>query len=129
MSCGEVGKVQGGGRLKLCLGKGLCVTRKRAAAAWTLQISGWRETETGARMHCRRDRRRCEFTDSELNPPRGTYQCTCRHSSMPVIRASIDAASGHTIHSDFPEIHVTTERPGDWAKAVWRGPSVAGGPV
>ena len=75
-------------------------------------------------------RSRCWFAVHRRARVRKKAPCAATACPAAVIRASIDAASGHTIHTDFPEIHVTTEG-GEWGpKTVWaEGRLNGGGPV
>jgi DUF4097 and DUF4098 domain-containing protein YvlB len=54
-----------------------------------------------------------EKTDSSLETSAGDITVYIAPNVRLTIRASIDMANGHTIHSDFADIHVTSEG-GDW---------------
>jgi len=126
---GEVEMSSGGGRLKLASAKGMVHAETGSGRMDLGRISGGVRAETGAGGIAVEIAADANFTDSELESPAGDVIVYLSPQLNAVIRASIDAASGHTIHSDFPEIHVTTEG-GDWAKAVWaEGRLNAGGPV
>jgi hypothetical protein len=71
-----------------------------------------------------------ERTDSVLETSAGDITVFLAANLNITIRASIEVANGHTIHSDFSDIQVTTEG-GDWGpKTVTAEGSLnGGGPV
>lgn len=126
---GEVDMSSGGGRLKLASARGMVHAETGSGRMDLGRVSGGVKAETGAGGIVVEIAADSNFTDSELESPAGDVIVYLSPQLAAVIRASIDAASGHTIISDFPDIHVTTE--GDWgAKTVWaEGRLNGGGPV
>lgn len=127
---GEVEMSSGGGRLKLASARGMVHAETGSGRMDLGRISGGVKAETGAggiEVEIAAD---SNFTDSELESPAGDVVVYLSPQLAAVIRASIEAASGHTILSDFPEIHITTEG-GEWgAKTVLaEGRLNGGGPV
>jgi DUF4097 and DUF4098 domain-containing protein YvlB len=126
---GEVEMSSGGGRLKLVSAKGMVHAETGSGRMDLGRISGGVRAETGAGGIAVEIAADANFADSELESPAGDVVVYLSPQLNAVIRASIDAASGHTIISEFPEIHITTEG-GDWTKAVWaEGRLNGGGPV
>ena len=125
---GEVDMSSGGGRLKLASARGMVHAETGSGRMDLGRITGGVKAETGS-GGIAVEIAAANFADSELESPAGDVIIYLSPQLSAVIRASIDAASGHTIISDFPEIHVTTEG-GDWAKSVWaEGRLNGGGPV
>jgi DUF4097 and DUF4098 domain-containing protein YvlB len=125
---GDVEMSSGGGRLKLASARGMVHAETGSGRMDLGRISGGVKAETGS-GGIAVEIASANFADSELESPAGDVIIYLSPQLAAVIRASIDAASGHTITSDFPEIHVTTEG-GDWAKSVWaEGRLNGGGPV
>ena len=127
---GEVEMSSGGGRLKLASARGMVHAETGSGRMDLGRISGGVKAETGAGGIAVEIAADAKFSDSELESPAGDVVVYLSPQLAAVIRASIDAASGHTILSDFPEIHITTEG-GEWgAKTVWaEGRLNGGGPV
>jgi hypothetical protein len=126
---GEVEMSSGGGRLKLASARGMVHAETGSGRMDLGRLSGGVKAETGAGGIAVEIAADSNFADSELESPAGDVIIYLAPQLAAVIRASIDAASGHTIISDFPEIKVTTEG-GDWAKTVWaEGRLNGGGPV
>ncbi len=127
---GEVEMSSGGGRLKLASARGMVHAETGSGRMDLGRISGGVKAETGAGGIAVEITADSNFTDSVLESPAGDVVVYLSPQLAAVIRASIDAASGHTIHTDFPEIHVTTEG-GEWGpKTVWaEGRLNGGGPV
>ena len=126
---GEVDISSGGGRLKLASARGMVHAETGSGRMDLGRVSGGVKAETGAggiEVEIPAD---ANFTDSELESPAGDVVVYLSPQLAAVIRGSIEAASGHTIISDFPEIHITTE--GEWgAKTVLaEGRLNGGGPV
>lgn len=71
-----------------------------------------------------------ERTDSSLESSAGDITVYLANDIAISIRADIELANGHTIHSDFPELRVTTEG-GNWGPKTVRaeGNLNGGGPV
>jgi DUF4097 and DUF4098 domain-containing protein YvlB len=74
--------------------------------------------------------RRGEFTDSSLETSMGDVVVYLPQDLPVTVKASIDSAFGHSVHSDFSEIRVTTEG-GDYGpKEVYgQGAINGGGPL
>jgi len=126
---GEVEMSSGGGRIRLASARGMVHAETGSGRMDLGRVSGGVKAETGAGGIAVEIAADANFADSELESPAGDVIVYLSPQLGAVIRASIDAASGHTITSDFPEIHVTTEGR-DWAKSVWaEGRLNGGGPV
>ncbi len=127
---GEVVMSSGGGRLKLASARGKVQAETGSGRMDLGRTSGGVKAETGAGGIAVEITADSHFTDSELESPAGDVVVYLAPQLAAVIRASIEAASGHTILSDFPEIHITTEG-GEWgAKTVLAEGSLnGGGPV
>ena len=126
---GDVEMSSGGGRLRLASARGMVHAETGSGRMDLGRVSGGVRAETGAGGIAVEIAADANFVDSELESPAGDVIVYLSPQLGAVIRASIDAASGHTITSDFPEIHVTTEG-SDWAKSVWaEGRLNGGGPV
>jgi Toastrack DUF4097 len=126
---GDVEMSSGGGRLRLVSARGMVHAETGSGRMDLGRVSGGVKAETGAGGIAVEIAADANFADSELESPAGDVIVYLSPQLGAVIRASIDAASGHTITSDCPEIHVTTEG-GDWAKSVWaEGRLNGGGPV
>lgn len=127
---GEVEMSSGGGRLKLASAHGMVHAETGSGRMDLGRLSGGVKAETGAGGIAVEIAADSKFADSELESPAGDVVVYLSPQLAAVIRASIDAASGHTILSDFPDIHVTTEG-GEWgARSVWaEGRLNGGGPV
>lgn len=109
---GEVEMSSGGGRLKLASARGMVHADTGSGRMDLGRISGGVKAETGAGGIVVAIAADSHFTDSELESPVGDVVVYLSPQLAAVIRASIESASGHTIITDFPEIHVTTE--GEW---------------
>jgi DUF4097 and DUF4098 domain-containing protein YvlB len=127
---GEVEMESGGGRLKLASARGMVHAETGSGRIELGRISGGVKAETGAGGIVVEIAADSNFVDSELESPAGDVVVYLSPQLAAVIRGSIDAASGHTIISEFPEIRVTTEG-GEWsAKTVFaEGRLNGGGPV
>ena len=127
---GKVELESGGGRLRLASARGMVHAETGSGRMDLGRISGGIKAETGGGGIAVEIAADSNFTDSELESPAGDVIVYLSPQLAAVIRASIEAASGHTIISDFPEIHITTEG-GEWgAKTVTaEGRLNGGGPV
>jgi hypothetical protein len=127
---GEVEMQSGGGRLSLVSARGMVHAETGSGRMDLGRIGGGVKAETGAGGITVEIAADANFVDSELESPVGDVIVYLSPRLAAVIRASIDAASGHTITSEFPEIRITTEG-GEWgAKAVSaEGRLNGGGPV
>ena len=127
---GKVELESGGGRLRLASARGMVHAETGSGRMDLGRISGGVKAETGGGGIAVEIAADSNFTDSELESPAGDVVVYLSPQLAAVIRASIEAASGHTIISDFPEIHITTEG-GEWgAKTVTaEGRLNGGGPV
>jgi len=127
---GEVEMSSGGGRLKLASARGMVRAETGSGRMDLGRVGGGVRAETGAGGIAVEIPADSKFADSELESPAGDVVVYLSPQLAAVIRASIDAASGHTILSDFPEIHITTEG-GEWgAKMVSaEGRLNGGGPM
>ena len=87
---------------------------------------GWRDRCQAAVRECRR----CSRSDSTLETSAGDITVYLANDLAISIRAEIEIANGHTIRSDFSDIHVSSEG-GQWGpKTVTaEGQLNGGGPV
>jgi DUF4097 and DUF4098 domain-containing protein YvlB len=127
---GEVEMESGGGRLKLASARGMVHANTGSGRIELGRISGGVKAETGAGGIVVEIAADSNFVDSELESPAGDVIVFLSPQLAAIIRGSIEAASGHTITSEFPEIRITTEG-GEWgAKTVFaEGRLNGGGPV
>lgn len=127
---GTVEMQSGGGRLKLASARGMVHAETGSGRMDLGRISGGVRAETGAGGIAVEIAADSTFVDSELESPVGDVVVYLSPRLAAEIRASIDAASGHTIVSEFPEIRITTEG-GEWGtKTVSaEGRLNGGGPV
>lgn len=109
---GDVEMSSGGGRLKLASSRGTVHADTGSGRMDLGRVSGGVKAETGAGGIAVAFAADSHFTDSELESPVGDVVVYLSPQLAAVIRATIESASGHTIITDFPEIHVTTE--GEW---------------
>ena len=119
----------GGGRIKLGSAGGMVHAETGSGRIELGRMSGGVQAETGgggivAEIEAG------NFAASELDSSAGDVLVFLSPQLAVEIRGSIEAASGHTIRSEFTEIRVTTEG-GDWGpKTVWaEGRLNGGGPV
>ena len=127
---GDVNLQSAGGRLKLASARGMVRAETGSGRMDLGRVSGGVKAETGAGGIVVQIAADSNFVDSELESPAGDVIVYLSPQLAAVIRASIEAASGHTILSEFPEIRVITEG-GEWgAKTVLaEGRLNGGGPV
>jgi len=125
---GEVEMRTGGGRIKLGSAGGMVHAETGSGRIELGRISGGVKAETGAGGIIA-EIAAGNFAESELDSPAGDVIVYLSPQLAAEIRANIEAASGHTIRSEFSEIKITTE--GDWGpKTVWaEGRLNGGGPV
>ena len=125
---GEVEMRTGGGRIKLGSAGGMVHAETGSGRIELGRMSGGVKAETGAGGIIA-EIAAGSFAESELDSPSGDVIVYLSPQLAAEIRANIEAASGHTIRSEFSEIKVTTE--GDWGpKTVWaEGRLNGGGPV
>ena len=125
---GEVEMSSGGGRLKLASARGMVRAETGSGRMDLGRISGGVKAETGAGGIAVEIAADSKFTDSVLESPSGDVVIYLSPQLAAVIRASIDAASGHKILSDFPEIRITSEG-GEWGTVFAEGRLNGGGPL
>jgi DUF4097 and DUF4098 domain-containing protein YvlB len=133
INLGEIGgpaeMETGGGSIRLASAKGPVRAESGGGSIDLNGIpSGYAETSAGSIV--------AKFVagtaqqDSELETAAGDITVYLAPEIHISLRASIDLANGHTIRSDFPEIHVTTEG-GEWGPKSARaeGSLNGGGPT
>jgi len=125
---GEVEMRTGGGRIRLGSAGGMVHAETGSGRIELGRISGGVKAETGSGGIVA-EIAAGNFADSELDSPAGDVIVYLSPQLAANIRGNIEAASGHTIRSEFSEIKVTTE--GEWGpKTVWAEGSLnGGGPV
>jgi hypothetical protein len=125
---GEVEMRTGGGRIKLGSAGGMVHAETGSGRIELGRVSGGVKAETGSGGIVV-EIAAGNFADSELDSPSGDVVVYLSPQLAAKVRGDIEAASGHTIRSEFSEIKVTTE--GEWGpKTVWAEGSLnGGGPV
>jgi DUF4097 and DUF4098 domain-containing protein YvlB len=109
---GPVEMETGGGSIRLASSKSF-VRAETGAGRIELNGVGSARAETGAGGIVAKFVSSSEKTDSSLETSAGDITVYIAADVRLTIRATIDMANGHTIHSDFGDIHVTSEG-GDW---------------
>ncbi len=109
---GPVEMETGGGSIRLASSKS-AVRAETGAGRIELNGVGSAHAETGAGGIVAKFLSSAEKGDSSLQTAAGDITVYVAGSVGLTIRASIDMANGHTIHSDFADIHITSEG-GDW---------------
>jgi DUF4097 and DUF4098 domain-containing protein YvlB len=109
---GPVEMETGGGSIRLASSKS-SVRAETGAGRIELNAVGSARAETGAGGIVAKFISSGEKTDSSLETSAGDITVYIAADMRLTIRASIDMANGHNIHSDFGDIHVSSEG-GDW---------------
>ncbi len=109
---GPVEMETGGGSIRLASSKSF-VRAETGAGRIELNGVGSARAETGAGGIVAKFISSSEKSDSSLETSAGDITVYIAADMRLTIRASIDMANGHNIHSDFGDIHVTSEG-GDW---------------
>lgn len=109
---GPVEMETGGGSIRLASSKSW-VRAETGAGRIELNAVGSALAETGAGAIVARFVSSGEKSDSSLETSAGDITVYIASDVRQTVRASIDMANGHTIRSDFPEIHISSEG-GDW---------------
>jgi DUF4097 and DUF4098 domain-containing protein YvlB len=109
---GPVEMETGGGSIRLASSKSF-VRAETGAGRIELNGVGSARAETGAGGIVAKFVSSSEKTDSSLETSAGDITVYIAADVRLAIRASIDMANGHNIHSDFGDIHITSEG-GDW---------------
>lgn len=126
---GEATMETGGGSLKLSSATGLV---KAETGGGSIELYGVpaAHVETGAGTITAKFIASSAATDSELETGAGDITVYLAANMRVTLRASIEAASGHRIVSDFPEIRVSSEG-GQWEPKLVsaEGSLNGGGPV
>ena len=109
---GPVEMETGGGSIRLASSKSW-VRAQTGAGRIELNAVGSARAETGAGAIMVRFVSSGEKSDSSLETSAGDITVYVASDVRLTVRASIDMANGHTIRSDFGEIHISSEG-GDW---------------
>jgi DUF4097 and DUF4098 domain-containing protein YvlB len=123
---GPVEMETGGGSIRLASSKSW-VRAETGAGRIELNAVGSARAETGAGAIVVRFVSSGEKSDSSLETSAGDITVYIASDVRLTVRATIDMANGHTIRSDFPQIHTSSEG-GDWGpKTITAEGSLNGG--